>query len=103
MCDSIINYFIARSFARPPHSSPMRKGPCCYRHKRAILFPLLIAPFVSPSIAHLTRECRSLLSRSFANDPSVTGPIGALRCVALRSNGEVIEVIETRRLAEGQG
>lgn len=48
-------------------------------------------------------ECRALLARSFATDPSVTGPIGALRCVALRSNGDVIEVIETRRFTEGQG
>ncbi len=47
-------------------------------------------------------QCRALLSRNFANEPGIAGPIGSLRCVALRASGEVVEVLETRRLAEAQ-
>jgi hypothetical protein len=47
-------------------------------------------------------QCRALLTRNFANDPGLAGRIGALRCVSLRASGEVIEVLETRRIAEGQ-
>jgi hypothetical protein len=44
-------------------------------------------------------ECLSLLDHNHARDPGLAGPIGALRCVSYRKTGEMIEVLQTRRLA----
>jgi hypothetical protein len=44
-------------------------------------------------------QCLPLLDRNHSRDPALAGPIGALRCVSYRKDGEMIEVLETRRLA----
>lgn len=48
-------------------------------------------------------QCLPLLDKNHARDPGLAGPIGSLRCVSYRKDGEMIEVLQTRRIAAPAG
>lgn len=48
-------------------------------------------------------QCLPLLEQNHARDPGIAGPLGALRCVSYRKDGEMIEVLQTRRIAAPAG